>query len=182
MVTANVDGDEQVYRAVFSFEVGYTGFGFWPIILLLLLAIQLQYLFMSGRIKRWRAKHAAAAVLLALLMPINDAAADEWHSKRNIFTVSYESSIDPIAINQMHYWVLSVTRDGEPVSGAEISVTGGMPAHDHGMPTRPRVTEELGGGRYKLDGLRFHMNGSWEMVIEINTDDRRDTVVILLEL
>ena len=55
-------------------------------------------------------------------------------------------------------------------------------SHDHGMPTRPRVTEDLGGGRYRLDGLRFHMNGRWEMTIEINADGRRDTVLIVLDL
>ncbi len=57
-----------------------------------------------------------------------------------------------------------------------------MPAHDHGMPTRPRVTADLGEGRYRLDGMRFHMNGDWEIVLEILADGRRDTVVIKLVL
>jgi hypothetical protein len=82
----------------------------------------------------------------------------------------------------MHYWILAVTSDGEPVTGAEILVTGGMPEHDHGMPTRPRVTEELGEGKYKLEGLRFHMNGRWEIAIEIDANGRHDTVVVVLDL
>jgi hypothetical protein len=57
-----------------------------------------------------------------------------------------------------------------------------MPLHDHGMPTRPRVTADLGGGRYRLDGLRFHMNGDWEIVLEILANGSRDTVVIKLVL
>ncbi len=180
IVTANVDGDEQVYRAVFPFEVGYTGFGYWPFIVLLLLAIQLQWLLMSGRLKRWRGATAAALALLA--MPAADSIADEWVSQRGIYTVRYESTLDPLEINRMHSWILAVARDGEPLEGAEIRVSGGMPEHDHGMPTRPRVTADLGGGRYRLDGMRFHMNGDWEIVLEISANGSRDTVVITLVL
>jgi hypothetical protein len=179
IVTANVAGDEQVYRAVFPFEVGYTGFGYWPLIILLLLAIQLQWLFMSGRLKRW---FGSAATLVLLVLPVAESLADEWVSRDGIYAVQYESALDPIDINRMHSWTLVVTRDGAPVEGADINVTGGMPEHDHGMPTRPRVTADLGDGRYQLDGMRFHMNGEWEIVVEILADDRRDTVVIKLVL
>jgi len=57
-----------------------------------------------------------------------------------------------------------------------------MPAHDHGLPTRPRVTEELGDGDYRLDGVRFHMSGYWEMVISIKGDGYEGTVVVPLTL
>jgi hypothetical protein len=180
IVTASVDGDEQVYRAVFPFEVGYTGFGYWPFIILLLLLIQLQWLFMSGRLKRWRG--ATAAVLVVTLWPGVEPGAEPWTSQRGIYTVHYESTLDPIEINRMHSWTLVVTRDGEPVEDADITVSGGMPEHDHGMPTRPRITAELGGGRYRLEGMRFHMNGDWEIVLEIDADGSRDTVVITLVL
>lgn len=181
VVTANVAGDEQVYRAVFPFEVGYTGFGFWPLIIGLLLVIQFQYLVMSGRLQRWRKMGAAAAAMLVLI-PFGDTLADEWLSERQIFEVRFESSLDPIEINRMHSWILTVTSDGVPVSGAELVISGGMPAHDHGLPTRPRVTRELGDGRYQLDGMRFHMNGYWELSIEIDANGRHDTVVIALDL
>lgn len=182
IVTANVGGGDQVYRAVFPFEVGYTGFGYWPLIILLLLAIQLQYLVMSGRLKQWRAGRAAAAVILLLALPGTSPFAESWESERGIFAVSYESSIEPIAINQMHSWTVVLVRDGKPVGGAELVVSGGMPAHDHGMPTRPRVTEELGQGRYLLEGMRFHMGGYWEVTIEIEAGPTRDKVVIQLNL
>ena len=180
IVTANVD--DQVYRAVFPFEVGYTGPGYWPFFILLLLAIQLQYLVMSGRLKRWRDRQAAAAALLLLMLPYSDVLAEEWKSERGAYTVSFNSSIDPIEINRIHSWTLAIQSDGEPVSGAALTITGGMPAHDHGMPTRPRVTDELGAGKYLLEGMRFHMNGRWEVAIEIEAEGRRDTVIILLDL
>jgi hypothetical protein len=183
IVTANVDGDLDIYRAVFPFEVGYTGLGYWPFFILLLLAIQLQYFVMSGRLKRWRENRAVAIVTLLLLCaPITDASADEWVTSRGVYTVSFESSLEPIEINQIHSWILHITSNGKPVTGASLTVTGGMPAHDHGMPTRPRVTAELGNGEYRLEGMRFHMGGDWEVSIEIKANGKTDTVVVMLTL
>ena len=185
IVTANVK-DGQIYRAVFPFEVGYTGLGYWPFFILLLLAMQFQYLVMSGTIKRWRENKrvpgSVAATLLLLFCAAPDTLAEEWVSGRGIYTVSFESSLEPIEINKIHSWVLHLTRDSEAVTGASLIVTGGMPAHDHGMPTRPRVTEELGDGVYRLDGMRFHMGGYWEVSIEIEAGGVRDTVVVVLKL
>jgi hypothetical protein len=184
IVTANVN-DGQIYRAVFPFEVGYTGLGYWPFFILLLLAVQFQYLVMSGRFKRWREhKRAVGSALAALLLLFSapDTLAEEWVSGRGVYTVSFESSLEPIEINQIHSWVLHVFKDNEAVTGASLIVTGGMPAHDHGMPTRPRVTEELGDGVYQLDGMRFHMGGYWEVSIEIEAGGVRDTVVVVLNL
>ena len=47
--------DERLHIAVFPFEVGFTGFGYWPWVVGAVLLIQLQYLLMSGRIAKWRA-------------------------------------------------------------------------------------------------------------------------------
>jgi hypothetical protein len=74
------------------------------------------------------------------------------------------------------------SESGELVTGASIEVTGGMPAHDHGLPTRPRVIEELEDGNYRLDGMRFHMAGDWELTISIVADGKTDTVIVALHL
>lgn len=54
VVTAAPSSDDREHIAVFPFEVGYTGFGYWPLIVGVLLLIQFQYLLMSGRLARWR--------------------------------------------------------------------------------------------------------------------------------
>ncbi len=111
------------------------------------------------------------------------AATDEMHSAAGAFRVSYASSIDPIGINEMHEWTLHVeTAEGEPVEDAEIAVGGGMPAHNHGLPTAPRVTENLGGGDYRVQGLRFHMRGQWLITFEIRVSGIEDTVKFKLKL
>ena len=183
IVTANVDGDEKTYRAVFPFEVGYTGFGYWPFFIVLLLAIQVQYFIMSGRFRRWRDNRATYSIALLLLVFVTqDAWAADWTSERGVYSVSFESSLEPIVINRIHTWKMHITADGEPVVDALLSVEGGMPVHDHGLPTRPRITEELGEGNYRLEGMRFHMQGAWEITIEIEADGRTDTVIIKLAL
>jgi len=188
IVTAEVPDTDRIYRAVFPFEVGYTGLGYWPLIIGLLLVIQLQYLVMSGRLKRWWASRRgavgpAAALVLALALTPTPVEGDTFVSDRELFIVEFSSELEPIPINRIHGWELIIrTAGGEAVNGAKITIDGGMPAHDHGLPTRPRVTEDFGDGRYRVEGLRFHMGGGWEIIVMIDAGGRRDTVTIALEL
>ena len=127
--------------------------------------------------------HKRFALLVLLLVPMHLAADTNWESRGGKYRVSYQSELDPLVINRIHAWTLTISDDaGTPVEGAVITVDGGMPAHDHGLPTQPRVTEDLGDGYYRLDGVRFHMSGYWEMVVTIRSDDSEDTVVIPLTL
>ena len=54
VVTAAPSTGDRQHIAVFPFEVGYTDYGYWPIIVGVLILIQLQYLLMSGRLAKWR--------------------------------------------------------------------------------------------------------------------------------
>jgi len=106
-----------------------------------------------------------------------------WKSKRGLFVATYDSELKPITINQLHSWVLQIEdANGEAVTGAKIVADGGMPTHDHGLPTRPRVTAELGDGAYRLDGLRFHMRGDWEVTLTIDANGVSDTITVNLTL
>lgn len=50
----------------------------------------------------------------------------------------------------------------------EVKVDAWMPAHQHGMNYRPSVTA-LSDGRYRAEGLMFHMPGRWEFTFELRT-------------
>ena len=101
----------------------------------------------------------------------------------NDLIVTYTSPDGPPQINRMHSWILHIENDaGVEIEGAIVDVEGGMPEHNHGLPTKPRVTEELGGGDYLLEGLRFHMSGRWELTISVITDNGTSTVTIPLQL
>lgn len=104
-------------------------------------------------------------------------------SEKGLYVVTAQSDDEPVAINRMHTWTLHVESSaGEIVEGAEITVDGGMPEHNHGLPTRPRVTAYLGGGDYRIEGLRFHMGGSWRLRFSIAAAAGTDTATIALEL
>jgi len=181
IVSATHPGTKKIYAAVFPFEVGFTGIGYWPLFVAALVLLQLQYLFMSGRLKRWMGRwggNASSLCLCALLL----ASADAVFADDDL-RVTYTTPPGLPDINRMHSWILHVeSADGVAIENATIDVTGGMPEHDHGLPTHPRVTEELGGGDYRLDGVRFHMRGYWEIEVAVTTEDGTSVVVIPLRL
>lgn len=50
IVTAEPAGADEPYAAVFPFRVGFTGFGYWPAIVAIIVVLQVNYLYMSGRL------------------------------------------------------------------------------------------------------------------------------------
>jgi hypothetical protein len=75
----------------------------------------------------------------------------------------------------MHTWTLHLEdKAGSPVENAEITVEGDMPAHGHGLPTEPRVTEYLGNGDYLVEGMQFQMGGEWYVEFTIAADGATD--------
>ncbi|HMB24639.1 MAG TPA: FixH family protein [Anaerolineales bacterium] len=98
-------------------------------------------------------------------------------SEDGLFKVSYAPSTGTVPVNQMHQWTLHVeTADGQPVEDATIAVDGDMPQHGHGLPTQPRVTENLGNGDYLVDGMKFQMGGWWLMDFTITANGKTDAV------
>ena len=71
---------------------------------------------------------------------------------------------------------------GHPVDGAAMTIDGGMPEHGHGLPTRPRMTRNIGAGRYEIDGVRFNMGGWWEFKLAISAAAGADSVTFNLDL
>ena len=101
----------------------------------------------------------------------------EKTSEQGLFLVSLESQLNPVPINRMHSWHVTVRNANEQaVLGAQITVTGGMPLHDHGLPTAPRMTRRLEEGRYLVEGMKFHMNGMWQLTLTIESGELSDTV------
>jgi len=129
-----------------------------------------------------------AIVVLPFVCSIMAAAEDNnesqsWLTRSGYYRVSYTPDIEPLTINKIHSWTFHIeTADGAAVDNATIGVTGGMPEHNHGLPTDPRMTQSLGNGDYVLEGMRFHMRGYWELTVTVAADGRRDTVVIPLTI
>ena len=105
-------------------------------------------------------------------------------SEKGRYKVSFDSVAGPIVINAIHEWRLTViTTDGRPVDGLTIDIEGGMPTHNHGLPTAPRVTESLGEGQYRVEGFKFQMPGHWTTTFNLTNDENfSDSVTFNLML
>jgi len=133
-------------------------------------------------------RYAAIPLVFLLLFTWQLALADgekpqSWLSESGMYRISYTASLDPIEINQIHRWVLHVeTVEGDLVTDADITIEGGMPMHNHGLPTSPQVTQTSNDGAYTIEGMRFHMMGEWEVRINITAANQSDSVIIPLKL
>lgn len=133
-------------------------------------------------------RNTAAALQLAilLLLPLSQLQAQVANfsiQTNKGSTLDVFSQLSPVVINRIHSWELVLTgADLNPVTGAEISVIGGMPDHDHGLPTLPVVTRETSPGHYLLEGVRFHMPGRWQLTVTISRPEGDETGLLDFEL
>lgn len=134
----------------------------------------------------YRISAATLALAILLMLPLSQLWAQEANfsiqtSKGS--TLDVFSQLNPVVINRIHSWELVLTgADQTPVTGAEISIVGGMPDHDHGLPTLPVVTHETSPGHYLLEGVRFHMPGRWQLTVSIRSTQGEDTGLLDFEL
>lgn len=147
-----------------------------------------------GRLVTWLGAGAGLITLLAvsaiglLVYQMNYVPADldlstTRMSAEGLYEATIHPNTDPIPVNQLHTWVLHVeTPVGRPLENATIAVDGDMPQHGHGLPTRPQVTRNLGGGDYLVEGLKFQMGGWWVMDFDITANGRSDRVSFNLML
>jgi hypothetical protein len=182
----------ELYQAVFPFSVGFQGWGLMPVFVALVILAQGGYWLSTGGYARWRARRKAGdenfvrvMSLLPLVLLMLGAAAPEpqaWVSDSGKLRASFISEVEPVPLNKIHAWTLHIeTATGEALENAQVEFNGGMPAHNHGLATAPAVTN-LGKGDYRVEGLRFHMQGAWELRITVRYDNMSDRIVIPLNL
>lgn len=80
---------------------------------------------------------------------------------------------EPIAVAK-HFAIeiAACSKSAAPIPES-IKVDAHMPEHRHGMNYAPEV-KPLGAGRWRAEGLMFHMPGRWEFVFEIRSAGRTD--------
>lgn len=90
---------------------------------------------------------------------------------------------DSIPQGKLQRWTLHLeTAAGVAVDSATIAVDGGMPQHGHGLPTKPRVTRDLGNGDHLVEGMKFNMGGWWVVKFSVAAAAGRDSVVFNVKL
>jgi hypothetical protein len=95
--------------------------------------------------------------------------------------VLFRTVPSPIEIGQ-HFAVEALVCPTPPIGAAAgFMVDARMPEHRHGMNYRPTVAA-LGGGRYRAEGLMFHMAGRWELVFEVLSGGMTERIAQSLRL
>lgn len=95
--------------------------------------------------------------------------------------VRWRGAAGAIPVNALFELELELAAGGAPLEGAEVGVSAFMPDHGHGLNYVP-LTEELGGGRYRVDGLLFHMPGFWQLHVDVVRDGVASRASFDLEL
>jgi hypothetical protein len=124
---------------------------------------------------------AGILAIVYLTAPQSAPGPDISRSKKTangLFVASIQPERGVIRQGELQSWLLTLkTVNGDSVEGAAISVSGGMPQHNHGLPTSPQATDYLGEGRYRIEGLKFTMSGVWQLRFAISAAAGSDTVV-----
>ena len=104
-------------------------------------------------------------------------------SAAGLYRATIKPQGDSIPQGRLHRWVLHLeTVSGAPVDACEITVDGGMPQHGHGLPTKPRVTRDLGNGDHLVEGMKFNMGGWWVVKFRVASTSGTDSLVFNLKL
>ena len=155
----------------------------------------------AGRIARRRmqlsafATGAAIASLLLIASASDGAAArralvtpavailSDVPSHNQTYRASMVPSPDPIERNRPLVWKIEVrSATGAPVEGAALALESWMPNDSGVSVARPRVTAELSGGRYRVEGLRFDRRGWWNVKLRISAAGTTDSLAFNLVL
>ena len=136
-----------------------------------------------------------AAIVVALVVPVAATAMPhasrpaqlnqslDRTSDKGLFRIKVASSASPIPMNAIHRWTVQIAdARGRPVSGASLTVDGGMPEHGHGLPTAPRAIAAGEPGHYVIQGMKFSMDGWWELKLAINAAGASDKVTFNIVL
>jgi hypothetical protein len=130
-------------------------------------------------------KFLTAWLLFAAATPLAQACTAEFKGAPLIdsprYALAWRVQPAPISVGR-HFAVDFVVC---PKSGAalpqSLRVDAQMPEHRHGMNYKASVKAE-GGGRYRAEGLMFHMAGRWELLFELRgAETERLTAEVMLK-
>lgn len=97
------------------------------------------------------------------------------------YALAFRTQPHKIEIGKHFALELALCQKEGAVAPESVRVDAHMPEHRHGMNYRTTVTA-TGQGRYRAEGLMFHMPGRWEYIFELRTagaSERLTTSVIL---
>ena len=97
------------------------------------------------------------------------------------FAVGYRTLPGRIAVGKHFTVELAVCPKGGGQPPDSVRIDAQMPEHKHGMNYQADV-DALPAGRYRAEGLMFHMPGRWEFIFDLRSGGRTDRLTQSLVL
>lgn len=144
----------------------------------------------AGTHARRMARRALVAAALVPLLAQASAAAPRCgdalgkgvaRGESRRYVVAWRADPSPIVVSR-HFAldvVVCAKAGASPAKSLRVDAT--MPAHRHGMNYRPTIAA-TGDGRFRAEGLLFHMPGAWEFAFDVTGDDGTERVRAPYEL
>ena len=102
--------------------------------------------------------------------PSASTASSVWPSTLPTDRGTFEVTVSPkggkIERNKHFSLDVSLVAKTGDTKNVAIVVDADMPAHRHGMNTKPEITAE-GPDHYRIDGMVFHMAGDWVITVDV---------------
>jgi hypothetical protein len=98
------------------------------------------------------------------------------------FSLGYRTLPGAPAVGRHFALEMAVCPKAGTAAPESVRVDAHMPEHRHGMNYKAQVVAAPG-GRYKAEGLMFHMPGRWEILFDVRSGGKTDrlTQSIVLE-
>lgn len=100
------------------------------------------------------------------------------------FTVGWRPVDGPVPVNEPFEIDLRLFEDAareRPIAGASVRVSAWMPDHLHGMGRLPQ-TREIEPGLYRVKGLLLHMEGLWQLFVDVTAGAQAERAEFRLTL
>ena len=91
------------------------------------------------------------------------------------YALAYRTQPARIAVGEHFVVEIAVCAKGNAAPPGALAVDAWMPEHRHGMNYKSGVSA-LGGGRFRVEGLMFHMPGRWEFLFDVGGERLADSL------
>jgi YtkA-like len=131
-----------------------------------------------------------SAILLVAFVPVLATAAepcgkalgtDSARAESEHYSVVFRTVPTQVAVGRAFALEAQVCAKGAAPPATGLRVDARMPAHGHGMNYRPTIVPE-GNGRFRAEGMLFHMPGSWEVIFDVDASGTHERVARDLQL
>ncbi len=125
-----------------------------------------------GAVRRWLRQALPSALALLAGAPAWAGCGDSLPAAQRQLAggdglqIAFAAQPAPLALGR--HFALDIVvcpAAGQPMP-ASLLVDADMPAHRHGMNYRASVSAQ-GAGRFRADGLMFHMAGRWRLIFDL---------------